>query len=158
MKKLLWAFVAVVTFCACSGERGYLDYRGLSMGMSAKSMCDSFLARGFQLDSNLTDSGSSYVLYSQDVKYKVGIYYTNDTISDIIESYTATYNDSTSELWQVMRDSLNELQGRMPYMAKRADLHKEAIFQTDEGTINVKLLNTYSPTMEIRYSTEIVEY
>ncbi len=158
MKKILVAIGAVVALFACSGERGYLDYRGLPMNMSAKAMGDSVIDRGFMLDSNLTDSGASYVLYSNEVNYRLGIYYNNDTIHDIVESYTATYNDSTSELWQHMRDSVNDLQGRMPFMKHRADLHKEAVFQTDKGTITVTLLNTYSPTMDIRYSTEIVEY
>ncbi len=158
MKKLLFAFAAVVMFCACNSEREYLDYRGLSMGMSAKNMCDSFISRGFAIDSVLSDSGRIYSLTSPQVAYRISIFYANDTISDIIESYTASYNDSTSQLWQHMRDSIYELQGRQPLMAHRADLHKEAIFQTDAGTINVKLLNTYSPTFEIRYSTDIVEY
>jgi hypothetical protein len=52
-----------------------------------------------------------------------------------------------------MRDSVYELQGRMPEMTHRSDLHKEALFQNEDGTIIVKLLNTYSPTLSIRYST-----
>ena len=41
MKKILFALFAVVAMYACSGERGYINYRGLSMGMSAKLMVDS---------------------------------------------------------------------------------------------------------------------
>jgi hypothetical protein len=38
-------------------------------------------------------------------------------------------------------------------MGKHGDLHKEATFEDDRGTIILTLLNTYSPTMSVRYST-----
>ena len=45
--------------------------------------------------------------------------------------------------------------GRLEYnMGKHGDLHKEATFQNDKGTILLTLLNTYSPTVTVRYSTE----
>ena len=50
MKKILFAVVAVIAMCACSGEREYLNYRGMSMGMSAKSMVDSLELQGLALD------------------------------------------------------------------------------------------------------------
>jgi hypothetical protein len=157
MKKLLMAVVAMIVLCACNSERGYLDYRGLSMGMSAKAMCDSFIERGFLIDSVTTDSGSTYALYSNTEKYRISIYYENDTINDVVESYAATYNDSTSNLWQQLRDKMaNDI--HMPYMTHRADLHKEAVFKTDEGTITLILLNTYTPTLSIRYSNHIIDY
>ena len=38
MKKLFVALVAIAALCACgSGEKKYLDYRGLSMGMPFKT-------------------------------------------------------------------------------------------------------------------------
>jgi hypothetical protein len=152
MKKIFLAVMAVVALCACNGERGYVDYRGLSLGMSAKAMCDSLVARGYELDTNYTNE-QAYVLNNAQMLCRVDIMHYNDTVSDVLESYAASYNDSTSELWQVMRDSVYELQGRMPEMTHRSDLHKEALFQNEDGTIIVKLLNTYSPTLSIRYST-----
>ncbi len=151
------AVVSMLALCACNSERGYLDYRGLSMGMSAKAMCDSFIERGFLIDSAATDSGNTFELYSEAEKYRISIYYQNDTISDVVESYTASSNDSTSNLWQQLRDQMS-IDMHMPYMTHRADLHKEAVFKTDEGTITLVLLNTYSPTLSIRYSNHIIEY
>ena len=37
MKKILVAVVAFLALCACSSEPAYLNYRGLSMGMSFKA-------------------------------------------------------------------------------------------------------------------------
>jgi len=154
MKKLLICLTALVVLCACNSERGYLDYRGLPMNMSAKAMCDSFIERGFVIDSALCDSGSTYVLTSDKETFRLDIHYVNDTITDILESYEATNNDSTSTAWQQKRDQMEEEICR-PYMTHRADLHKEAVFQTDKGTITLTLLNTYSPTLTVHYSTEI---
>lgn len=154
MKKLMLAIAALVMLCACSSERGYLDYRGLSMAMSAKSMCDSLMARGFYIDSASTDSGSSYVLASNQEKYRISIYYSNDTISDIVENYTASTMDSTSRMWQDMHDQMEKDVCR-PYMTHRADLHKEAVYQTDKGTITLILMNRSIPTVDVRYSTQI---
>ena len=53
MKKLVFMFVAVAMMMgACSGEREYLNYRGMSMGMSAKQMVDSLQMQGLALDTN----------------------------------------------------------------------------------------------------------
>lgn len=147
----------MVALCACNSEREYLDYRGLSMGMSAKAMCDSFLERGFLIDSTMTDSGSTYALYSDKEHYTIGIYYQNDTITDIVENYAASSNDSTSRLWQDLHDQM-EREIMQPYMTHRSDLHKEAVYRTDKGVITLILLNTYTPTLTIRYSNQIIEY
>ena len=40
MKKILVAIVAFAALCACSdGEKKFLDYRGLSMGLPFKTFC-----------------------------------------------------------------------------------------------------------------------
>ena len=153
MKKNLLAVVAVIAMCACSGERGYIDYRGLSMGMPAKQMVDSLLQKMPNLWLDTTKFEDRYVLADTLARnFTVAVYHRNDTIVDILENYTATYNDSTSHLWQAMHDELEKEFG-WPNMGKHGDLHKEATFQNDKGTIILTLLNTYSPTVTVRYST-----
>jgi len=155
MKKLFFAFVALALMCACSGERGYINYRGMSMGMSAKQMADSLLAKisNLAVDTNKTGETSIVLVDTLAQNFMVTIFMRNDTISDILENYTATYNDSTTNLWQALHDDFEKEFG-WPNMGKHGDLHKEATFQNDKGTILLTLLNTYSPTVTVRYSTE----
>jgi hypothetical protein len=153
MKKILFAVMAVIALCACSGEREYLKVRGLSMGMSAKAMCDSLQQKGFALDTNLTDE-TVYVLNNPAENCRMDIMMHNDTIDNILESYTASYNDSTANLWQRIHDEFTEQYG-WANMTHKADLHKEAHYQTKgKGALVLILLNTYSPTMTIRYSVD----
>ena len=152
MKKMLLAAMAVVMMCACSGEREYLDYRGMSMGMSAKKMVDSLQLQGLALDT-AHSSETSFVLADTIARnFVVTVYHQNDTISDILEQYSASYNDSTSHLWQAKHDEFEKEFG-WPNMGKHGDLHKEATFESKKGTVLLILLNTYSPTVSVRYST-----
>ena len=154
MKKILIALVAVAAMYACSGERGYIDYRGMTMGMSAKSMVDSIQQKLPNLWLDTTKYDDRYVLTDTLARnFSVAVYHQNDTIVDILENYTATYNDSTTNLWQSLHDDFEKEFG-WPNMGKHGDLHKEATFQNDKGTILLTLLNTYSPTVTVRYSTE----
>jgi hypothetical protein len=151
MKKLILAVVALVALCACKGEREYLEFRGLSLGMSAKAMCDSLVAQGFALDTNLTDN-SVYVLNDSNANCRVDIMLHNDTITDVLESYTASYNDSTTQLYEQKHKEFTDIYG-WANMNHNADLHKEAVFQTKgKGGLTLILHNTYSPTMSIHYS------
>lgn len=152
MKKILLAVMAVLAMCACSGEREYLDYRGMSMGMSAKKMADSLQLQGLALDTAHSTSTSFVLADTVARNFSVTVYHQNDTISDILEQYTATYNDSTSNLWQAKHDEFEKVFG-WPNMGKHGDLHKEATFENEKGTVLLILLNTYSPTVSIRYST-----
>ena len=98
MKKLLICLTALVVLCACNSERGYLDYRGLPMNMSAKAMCDSFMERGFAIDSALCDSGSTFVLKSAKENFRLDIHYANDTITLAVGdggTLVATFTDAT---------------------------------------------------------------
>ncbi|MBQ8486586.1 MAG: hypothetical protein IJ533_02925 [Prevotella sp.] len=156
MKKILLAAVAAVLMCACSGERGYLDYRGLSMGLPARQVADSLQQRGLALDTAHSTAGSYVLADTLKSNYVVTVYHRNDTITDILEQYTATYNDSTANLWQAMHDDLQKEFG-WPNMGKHGDLHKEATFENDKGTVLLILLNTYSPTMSVRYSTSTTQ-
>ncbi|MCH5302207.1 MAG: hypothetical protein J1E77_05130 [Prevotella sp.] len=151
MKRMFWAMLAAVMLSACSSEREYINYRGMSMGMSARQLADSLQKQGLALDT--TKYEDRYVLADTLANnFTVAIYHQNDTIGDILENYIATYNDSTSQLWQKIRDELAEEFG-WPNMGKHGDLHKEATFQNKKGTVIVTLLNTYSPTLTVRYST-----
>jgi hypothetical protein len=153
MKKMFFAAMAIVMLCACKGEREYLEFRGLSLGMSAKAMCDSLLARGFVLDSALTDE-QTYVLNNAEDLSRVDIVQMNDTITDVLESYTATYNDSTTQIYERMHKEFTDLYG-WANMKHNADLHKEAAFRTNgKGGLTLILHNTYSPTMSVRYSRD----
>ena len=153
MKKVMFALVAVAAMLlSCSGEREYLNYRGISMGTSAKAMCDSLLQQGLALDTFHTGETNYVLADTLACNFKVTIYHQNDTISDILEEYVATYNDSTSNLWQARHDELEKDFG-WPTMRHSGDLHKEAFYENDKGTVILTLLNTYSPTLSIRYST-----
>ena len=153
MKKMLIAAVAAVVMCACSGERGYINYRGMSMGLPASKIVDSLQMKVPNLWLDTTKYEDRYVLVDTMLRnFTIAVYHQNDTVTDILENYTATYNDSTSHLWQAMHDELEKEFG-WPNMGKHGDLHKEATFQNDKGTIILTLLNTYSPTVTVRYST-----
>ena len=155
MKKILLIAVAAVLMCACSGEREYLNYRGMSMGMPASKMVDSLQKQGLALDT--TKYEDRYVLADTLARnFVVAIYHKNDTITDILENYTASYNDSTSNLWQAKHDELQKEFG-WPNMGKHGDLHKDATFENKKGTVVLTLLNTYSPTMSVRYSTSTTQ-
>lgn len=156
MKKLLLPLIALMVMAACNSERTYLSYRGLSMGMPASVVADSLQARGLALDTAQSDS-SRVVLNCESDHYTVTLFCQNDTLSDIVEAYAATTNDSTAALWQTMRDDFEKQFGRMPGMTHRADLHKEAVFETDGGTLILTLLNTYTPTVTARYSTSKIK-
>ena len=158
MKKILLAAMAVLLMCACSGEREYLSYRGLSMGMSAKQMADSLLAKiqNLAVDTHKTGETNIVLVDTLARNFMVTVYHQNDTITDILENYVATYNDSTSNLWQARHDELQKEFG-WPNMGKHGDLHKEATFENEKGTVLLILLNTYSPTVSIRYSTSTTQ-
>jgi len=153
MKKLLLCLMGVVLMCACSGERGYLNYRGLSMGMKASAMADSLLAKLPNVVVDTAKSGDEQTVLVDTLaqNFAVTLYHHNDTLSDILESYVATYNDSTSNLWQKLHDELQQEMG-WPNMGKHGDLHKDATFESESGTVVLTLHNTYSPTLSVRYS------
>ena len=155
---MLLAALAAVLMCACSGERQYLDYRGMSMGISAKQMADSLVTKlqNLAVDTHKTGETNIVLVDTLAKNFMVTIYHQNDTITDILENYVATYNDSTSNLWQARHDELQKEFG-WPNMGKHGDLHKEATFENEKGTVLLILLNTYSPTMSVRYSTSTTQ-
>ena len=124
------------------------------MGIPARQMVDSLLQKMPNLWLDTTKFEDRYVMADTLARnFTVAVYHHDATIVDILEHYTATDNAATSHLWQALHDEMEKVYG-WPNMGKHGDLHKEATFQNDKGTILLTLLNTYSPTVTVRYSTE----
>jgi hypothetical protein len=155
MKKLILAAMAVVTLCACQGEREYLSYRGLPMNMPFKAFQDSMMKRGFQVDTTATATGS-LALFNPAAEYTVTVTYHKDSIDAIQENYAYSTNDSTAALFQPTRDSLQQILGGQPFMPKRGDDHKVCRFETKKGCVSVILENTNTPTFNVLYETATV--
>lgn len=155
MKKLVLAALAAVALCACQGEREYLSYRGLSMGMPLKVFEDSMLKRGFQVDTNATAEGC-LALFNPATEYTLTVTYHKDSIDAVQENYAYSTNDSTSALFLPTRDSLQTVLGGQPFMPKRGDDHKICRFETAKGCVSVILENTNTPTFNVLYETATV--
>lgn len=153
MKKLLLALVAMAALCACgNGEKKYLSYRGLSMGMSFKTFCDSLTARGFAVDSAKTDSDFSRVaMFNPALNYRLMLAQKNDTLKALQENYVISTNDSTRRMWQQMHDDFEKQLGSWPNMLKDGKDHRIAKFEDDGGFITLTLENTYRPTLSVLY-------
>ncbi len=158
MKKLILAAMAAVMISACSSEREYNNYRGMSLGMPASKMADSLKMKlpNLAVDTAKSGEGAIVLVDTMARNFAVTIYQQHDTITDVLEQYVATYNDSTSNLWQAMHEELQKEFG-WPNMGKHGDLHKVATFENEKGTVVLELLNTYSPTLTARYSTSTTQ-
>ena len=151
MKKMLFAALAAIALCACSGERDFLKVRGLSMGLPAKVFVDSMTARGFAVDSAHSSAEMTVLSRPGETNYSVTVASANNVITAVEEDYRATYNDSTRALWQTLRDSLVEVLGRNPGVPKRGDDHKIAEFETSEYKLVVTLDNHSVPFLSVFY-------
>jgi hypothetical protein len=148
MKKILFAAMALTLMCACSGEREYLTYRGLSMGLPFKAFDDSLKAQGFVVDT--AHSNKEIIKYTHPKEtFVLTVGQRNDTILAIEEYYTASYNDSTRQLWQQLRDRYAEELDRMPGCPYLGDDHKEAEFETPKGIVNILLQNRSIPSLTL---------
>lgn len=157
MKKLLVVLIGVVALCACQeSKRGHLSWRGLPLSLKASQFADSLAKRGFAIDTTQSTKMLSVFTNPQE-HYVLALNHYSDSITDVLEQYHATYNDSTAKLWQTMRDQFEKELGVWPDMRHRVELHKEAVFETPKGTIILTLLNTYTPTLTVRYSNSIVD-
>lgn len=153
MKKILFAAFAALALCSCSGEREYLDYKGLSMGLPAGQFLDSLKARGFEVDT-LHSDGDLTVFTHPKESFTLAVAKDTLGIVAIQETYTATYNDSTRQLWQTLRDKYADELDMMPGVPHHGDDHKEAIFDTRKGAITVLLQNTYTPTLIVKFDRD----
>ena len=152
MKKIVMAALAAVALCACSGEKEYLNCKGLSLGLPAKTFVDSLAARGLVMDS--AHSGDGLVVMRQSEAYSVTVASQGDKITAVEEDYRATYNDSTRHLWQQLRDQFVEELGRNPGVPKRGDDHKIAEFETSDYRLIVELDNHSVPFLRVLYETK----
>ena len=152
LKKMMLAAVAAVTFSACSGDREYLDYRGVSMATPCKAFVDSMTRQGLVVDTSNHEKGTVVFLKPGSVM-QVIVKAQNDTIVSIQESYEATYNDSTRQLFQTMREQLIKELDMNPYMPVNTEDHREARFKTKKGIVTLVLENTYTPRLDLLYES-----
>ena len=150
LKKMMLAAVAAVTLSACSGDREYLDYRGVSMATPCKAFVDSMTRQGLVVDTSNHEKGTVVFLKPGSVM-QVIVKAQNDTIVSIQESYEATYNDSTRQLFQTMREQLIKELDMNPYMPVNTEDHREARFKTQKGIVTLVLENTYTPRLDLLY-------
>ena len=153
-RNILCLMAAALVMAACAGgEREYLNFHGLPMNTPFQAFVDSLKQRGYQVDTARSDSAYAK-LYIIDATQHVTVDVATDTlgISYIIEEYTATYNDSTRQLYPVFyRQFQNELGGKPWLRAGGGDDHKEAVFETEKGILEVNLKNTNYPMLQIVY-------
>ena len=152
LKKMMLAAVAAVTLSACGGDREYLDYRGVSMATPCKAFVDSMTRQGLVVDTSNHEKGTVVFLKPGSVM-QVIVKAQNDTIVSIQESYEATYNDSTRQLFQTMREQLIKELDMNPYMPVNTEDHREARFKTKKGIVTLVLENTYTPRLDLLYET-----
>ena len=153
MKKTMMAVVTAAVVGACSSEPKYLSYEGLSMGLPAKVFADSLLKRGMVVDTINEETDRVVMLMPGETK-KVTVIMNGEAIASVQESYEATYNDSTRQLFKKYYDRLVEEINPYPEMPKNAEDHKEARFQADEGMVTLILENTYTPSFGIVYENK----
>ena len=153
MKKTMMAVVTAAVVGACSSEPKYLSYEGLSMGLPAKVFADSLLKRGMVVDTLNEETDRVVMLMPGETK-KVTVIMNGEAIASVQESYEATYNDSTRQLFKKYYDRLVEEINPYPEMPKNAEDHKEARFQADEGMVTIILENTYTPSFGIVYENK----
>ena len=153
MKKTMMAVVTAAVVGACSSEPKYLSYEGLSMGLPAKVFADSLLKRGVVVDTLNEETDRVVMLMPGETK-KVTVIMNGEAIASVQESYEATYNDSTRQLFKKYYDRLVEEINPYPEMPKNAEDHKEARFQADEGMVTLILENTYTPSFGIVYENK----
>jgi len=152
MRKLLFPIMAILLLFSCGEQKKPFNYRGLAFSMPTTQFVDSLTARGFQVDSIASDSGSTVVLANEQEPYRILVAFKGDSLQVVQESYLASSNDSTRMLWQQIRDDLEKSLDAWPDCPILKDDHKVANFDTQTGFISVILENTYTPTLTVRYS------
>ena len=151
MKKLLFAFMVLTAFAACSGDRAPFNYRGLPFTLTTSQITDSMLARGFAYDSIASDSGRTAVFAKSGVPYRVLVAFAGEKLRAVQETYSLSTNDSTRRLWQELHDGLEKELDAWPDCPILKEDHKVANFDATDGIISVILENTYRPSLTVRY-------
>ena len=151
MKKLLFVFMALMVFAACTKERAPFNYRGLPFALSTSQLIDSMQARGFVYDSVASDSGRTAVFAKSGVPYRVLVAFAGEKLRAIQETYALSTNDSTRRLWQQIHDDIEKELDAWPDCPILKEDHKVANFDATDGMISVILENTYTPSLTVRY-------
>lgn len=153
MKKLFFAVLALVAFCACNSEKSDFLYRGLSTSLPLNAFIDSLAQRGFAVDSAAApdSTGRVVVLKSPTEKYHVLLGQADGVIQAVQENWTLSTNDSTRQMWQQLRDNLEKETGSWPNCPILKDDHKVAKFELERGFVTITLKNTYTPTLNVLY-------
>lgn len=156
MKKLFFAVLALVAFCACNSEKPDFLYRGLSTSLPLNAFIDSLAQRGFVVDSAASpdSTGRVVVLKSPTEKYHVLLGQADGMIQAVQENWTLSTNDSTRQMWQQMHDALEEQLDAWPNMLKDGKDHRIAKFEDKGGFITLTLENTYKPTLSVLYQSK----
>lgn len=152
MKKLLFVIIGVVALWACDKEHAPFNYRGLAMSMPVSQFVDSMMARGFAVDSAASDSGRTVVMANSAEHYRVLAAFQGEELQVVQETYNLSTNDSTRQLWQQLRDGLEQELGAWPDCPILSDDHKVANFDAGDGLISILLENTYTPSLTVRYT------
>jgi len=162
MKKLLFACSLLLALASC-GEREYLSYEGLSMGMPAKDFADSIVARGYVIDSSLSTFGTSVSRVEMknpaDEDYQLSIISKNDTLLTVEEIFTREKITETRSMWKQKREAFVKELGPCAAPTLNDD-HKVAIFKSKRGTLTLILQNNpgedYAgkPTVRVRIESE----
>ena len=162
MKRLIFACLVAMALVGC-GEREYLDYKGLSMGMSARAFADSVTARGLTLDSALSTLGAKAsrleMRMPDDPDFRLSIVSANDTLLTVEEIVTRDKINDTRALWRQLREDFVKELGSCAAPTLNDD-HKVAIFKSKRGTLTLILQNNpgedYAgkPTVRVRYETK----
>ncbi|MBO6144271.1 MAG: hypothetical protein IJ614_04405 [Prevotella sp.] len=150
MKKFLFAAMAVVMLASCSEDAPF-SYRGLALSMPASQFADSMMARGFAIDSAASDSGRIMVFANPAEKYRVLLAMEGEKVQAVQENYKLSTNDSTSMMWQQLRDGLEKELDAWPNCPVLKDNHKIAKFDAETGLITIEMKNTYTPTLSVLY-------
>ena len=141
---------AMLLLAACSGGSKYQTYRGLSFELKAEAMADSLVARGFVIDT--TQQSPDFIVLNKDgERYAVTILREGDGVGMVREDYTVKDNDESTALYWEMRKTLEKELGFRPGMKMDKEGHKDCVFQTKAGDVDLMLENTYVPTFYIEY-------
>jgi len=84
-------------------------------------------------------------------KYRVLLAMEGEKVQAVQENYKLSTNDSTSMMWQQLRDGLEKELDAWPNCPVLKDNHKIAKFDAETGLITIEMKNTYTPTLSVLY-------
>lgn len=153
MKKLFIAVMAFLALSACNSDKSDFLYRGLSTSLPLNVFIDSMVQRGFVVDSAAApdSTGRVVVLKNPAEKFHVLLGQADGVIQAVQENWVLSTNDSTRQMWQMLRDDFEKETGAWPNCPMLKDDHKVAKFELESGFVTITLKNTYTPTLNVLY-------